>query len=288
MQVRLSPSVPVSRPRWQGSRSARFVAVLFLFAVVASCRLTEVNFVALFEPEALDNLWAFAQGMLPPAHSPAFLRTIARPTLETVQIALLGTVLAALLGFPLSLLATNSLLFAGPLHAMQRRGPLAWLLKRLPYALTRLLLDILRAIPELVWALVFVRALGLGPAPGIMALGVSYSGMLGKVYADILEAVDPAPLEALQSTGASRLHLVLYGLLPQALPNVLAYTLYRWECALRASALMGFVGAGGIGQHIELSMRMFEYDRAVSMILVVFVLSSVVERLGDALRRRIL
>lgn len=288
MQARLSPSVPVSPPRWQGSRSARFVAVLFLFAVAASCRLTEVDVVALFEPAALDNLRAFAQGMLPPAHSPAFLRTIVRPTLETVQIALLGTVLAALLGFPLSLLATNSLLFAGPLHAMQRRGPLAWLLKRLPYALTRLLLDILRAIPELVWALVFVRALGLGPAPGIMALGVSYSGMLGKVYADILEAVDPAPLEALQSTGASRLHLVLYGLLPQALPNVLAYTLYRWECALRASALMGFVGAGGIGQHIELSMRMFEYDRAVSMILVVFALSSVVERLGDALRRRIL
>jgi phosphonate transport system permease protein len=111
--------------------------------------------------------------------------------------------------------------------------------------------------------------------------------MLGKVYADILEAIDPAPLEALQSTGASRLQMVLYGWLPQMLPNFLGYTLYRWECALRASALMGFVGAGGIGQHIELSMRMFEYHEAVSMILIVFALSAIVERLGDGLRRRI-
>lgn len=288
MQARLSPSVPVSPPRWQGPRSARFLAGLFLFAVVASYRLTEVDPVALFEPEALGNLWSFAQGMLPPAHSPTFLRTVARPVLETIQIALLGTVLAVLIGFPLSLLATNNLLFAGPLHDMARRGAVHWLLHRLPYALARLLLNVLRAIPELVWALVFVRALGLGPAPGIIALGVSYSGMLGKVYADMLEAVDTAPLEALQSTGASRLHLVLYGWLPQALPSILAYTLYRWECALRASALMGFVGAGGIGQHIELSMRMFEYHEAVSMILVVFALSALVERLGDALRQRIL
>jgi len=286
MRTPTLPSAATSLPSWQGSRSARFLAVLFLFAVLASYRLTEVKPLALLDPTALGNLWSFARGMFPPAHSVEFLRTIGRPVLETVQMALLGTALAVLIGFPLALLATNSIVFAGPLHDTDRRGPLAWLLHRLPYALARLLLNVLRAIPELIWALVFVRALGLGAAPGILALGVSYSGMLGKVYADILEAVDPAPLEALQSTGASRLHLVLYGWLPQALPNILAYTLYRWECALRASALMGFVGAGGIGQHIELAMRMFEYHEAVSMILVVFALSAVVERLGDAWRRR--
>jgi phosphonate transport system permease protein len=288
MHVSTSPSAAASLPRWQGSRSARFLAVLFLLAVLASYRLTEVKPLALLQPEALANLWSFARGMFPPAHSVAFLRTMATPVLETLQMALLGTVLAALVGLPLALLATNSIVFAGPLHNMDRGGPLTRLLWRLPYALARLLLNVLRAIPELVWALLFVRALGLGPAPGILALGVSYSGMLGKVYADILEAVDPAPLEALQSTGASRLQLVLYGWLPQALPNFVAYTLYRWECALRASALMGFVGAGGIGQHIELSMRMFEYHEAVSMILMVFALSALVERLGDALRRRLL
>lgn len=287
MATPMSPSIAVSSPKWHGSRSARFLGLLFLFAVVASYRLTEVKPLALLEAEALANLLAFARGMLPPAHSLAFLQTIWRPTLETVQMALLGTLLAVLIGFPLSLLATSTIAFAGPLHDMEQRGPLAWVGARLPYILARLLLNVLRAIPELVWALLFVRALGLGAAPGIIALGVSYSGMLGKVYADILEAIDPAPLEALQSTGASRVQIVLYGWLPQMLPNFLGYTLYRWECALRASALMGFVGAGGIGQQIELSMRMFEYHEAVSMILIVFALSAIVERLGDGLRRRI-
>ncbi|MGQ4810150.1 Phosphate-import permease protein PhnE [Candidatus Entotheonellaceae bacterium PAL068K] len=288
MVAPFSPSGVGFQPKWQGSRLGRFLAVLFLFATLASLRLTEVKPLVLLQPTALQNIWSFAQGMLPPAHSVAFLQGIARPVLETIQISILGTLIAALIGFPLSLLATNSLTFAGPLHAMDRRGPLVWVGTRLPYTAARLLLNVLRAIPELIWALVFVRALGLGPAPGIMALGLSYSGMLGKVYADILESVDPEPLEALQSTGASRLQLVLYGWLPQALPNVLAYTLYRWECALRASALMGFVGAGGIGQHIELSMRMFAYNEAVSMILVIFALSALVERLGDAWRQRIL
>lgn len=282
-----SPTVAASCPEWQGSRSGRFLALLVLCAVVASWRLAEVRPLAFVQAEALRNLLAFASGMFPPAHSAAFLKSIARPLMETIQIALLGTLLAALLGMPLALLATNSLFFAGPLHEMTRRGPLAWALTRLPYILARLLLNLLRSIPELVWALLFVRALGLGAAPGVVALAVSYGGMLGKVYADIFEAVPSAPLEALQSTGASRLQLVLYGWLPQVWPTLLAYTLYRWECALRAAALMGFVGAGGLGQHIELAMRMFEYHEAVSLILMIFVLSALVEWLGDTLRRRL-
>ncbi len=285
MPLPSSPAVAASYPEWHSSRTGRFLALLLLGAVVASWRLAEVRPLALVQREALHNLFAFASGMLPPAHSVEFLKSVARPIMETVQMALLGTLLAALLGMPLALLATNSLGFAGPLHDMARRGPLAWVLARLPYTCARLLLNLLRSIPELVWALLFVRALGLGAAPGVLALAVSYGGMLGKVYADILEAVPSAPLEALQSTGASRLQLVLYGWLPQVWPNMLGYTLYRWECALRAATLMGFVGAGGIGQQIELSMRMFEYHEAVSFIGIIFALSALVEWLGDTLRR---
>lgn len=285
MRMPSSPAAAASLPEWRSSRTGRFVAVLLLFAVVASWRLAEVRPLALLQPEALHNLYAFASGMFPPAYSAAFLKTVARPVMETVQMALLGTVMAALLGLPLALLATNSLFFASTLHDMVRRNPLTWVRVRLPYTLARLLLNLLRSIPELVWALLFVRALGLGAAPGVLALAVSYSGMLGKVYADIFEAVPLAPLEALQSTGASRLQLVLYGWLPQVWPNILAYTLYRWECAVRAAALMGFVGAGGIGQQIELSMRMFEYNEAVSLIGIIFALSALIEWLGDTLRR---
>jgi phosphonate transport system permease protein len=258
-----------------------------VFAILASCRLTEVRPLLLVQAEALKNFWDFASGMFPPAYSPAFLKSIARPVLETVQMALLGTLLAALVGLPLALFATNTVFFAGPLHELRSRRVLSWSLARLPYLVSRLLLNILRSIPELVWALIFVRALGLGAAPGIVALGISYGGMLGKVYADILEGVPMAPIEALQSTGASRWQLVLFGWLPQALPNILGYTLYRWECALRASALMGFVGAGGIGQAIELSMRMFDYHEAVSLIIIIVLLSAAVERLGDTIRRSI-
>lgn len=283
-----SSAVVVSPLEWHSSRTGRFLTILLLGAVVASWRLAEIRPLALVQAEALGNLWDFASGMFPPAHSLDFLKTVGRPMLATVQMALLGTVLAALLGLPLGLLATNRLFFAGPLHDMAQRGLLPWLLARLPYILARLVLNFLRSIPELVWALLFVRALGLGAAPGVMALAVSYGGMLGKVYADILEAVPHAPLEALQSTGASRVQMVLYGWLPQVWPNILAYTLYRWECALRAATLMGFVGAGGIGQQIELSMRMFDYHEAVSLILIIFALSAIVEWLGDTLRRSML
>ena len=288
MRFPSSSAVAVSPLEWHSSRTGRFLTILLFGAIVASWRLAEIRPLALVQAEALRNLWDFASGMFPPAHSLDFLKTVGRPIIATVQMALLGTVLAALLGCPLGLLATNRLLFAGPLHDMAQRGLLPWLLARLPYILARLALNFLRSIPELVWALLFVRALGLGAAPGVMALAVSYGGMLGKVYADILEAVPHAPLEALQSTGASRVQMVLYGWLPQVWPNILAYTLYRWECALRAATLMGFVGAGGIGQQIELSMRMFDYHEAVSLILIIFTLSAIVEWLGDTLRRSML
>lgn len=287
MVVHVSPPAATTPVEWHGSRSARFLAVLLLCAIAASWRLTEVRPLAFLQTESLHQVWLFVQGMLPPAYSLAFFKATCKPLLETLQIAFLGTSLAVLLGFPLALLATSNVFFAGPLHEMQRRNPPTWLVARLPYTVARLLLNLLRAIPELVWALVFVRALGLGAATGVVALAVNYSGMLGKVYADILEAVPSAPLEALQSTGASRWHILLYGWLPQAWPNIVGYTLYRWECAVRASALMGFVGAGGIGQSIELSMRMFEYQEAVSLILLIVALSAVVEYLGDRVRQRV-
>src|SRR5574343_192218 len=137
--------------------------------------------------------------------------------------------------------------------------------------LTRALLTILRGIPELVWALVFVRVFGLGPAAGVLALGLTYGGMLAKVYAEILESVDPAPARALRHSGASRPLAMLYGLIPQAAKELASYTVYRWECALRASVVMGFVGAGGLGQLMDQAMKMLNGGEAAT-ILLVFVL----------------
>ena len=133
----------------------------------------------------------------------------------------------------------------------------------------------------------FVRAVGLGAFPGVVAIGVAYGGILGKVYAEILEGVDPRAVETLQAAGASRLGLVAYGALPEALPSCISYTLYRWECAIRASAILGFVGAGGLGQQIELSMRMFNFSEVLTLLAILAGLVGGVDALSAWVRRRV-
>jgi phosphonate transport system permease protein len=146
---------------------------------------------------------------------------------------------------------------------------------------------VLRSIPEFVWAFMFVRAVGLGPFPGVLAIGIAYGGILGKVYAEILEGVDTRPVETLHAAGASRLGLVAYGVLPQALPSFVSYTLYRWECAIRASAILGFVGAGGLGQQIELSMRIFDFSEVLTLLAVLAGLVGAVDMVSAWARRRV-
>jgi len=242
---------------------------------------------ALFEAEGRRNLLKFVAGMFPPDLSWRFLQLMVRPAVETIQISIMGTGIAILIGLPLGLLATSSLTWSGLLSEMvfsrARR-----LLGFGPYAVARALLSAFRAIPEFVWAFMFVRAVGLGPFPGVLAIGVSYGGMLGKVYSEILESVNPSPLEALQATGASKLKIILYGLLPQAFPNLVAYTLYRWECAIRASAILGFVGAGGIGQQIEISMRMFNFHEVLTLISILALMVTGVDYLSAKVRQAIL
>lgn len=281
------PAVPFpgSRP----SRFARAFLLLFGLTTAASWWAARVDLSTLFSREALRNALAFIGDGFPPALSPEFLQFLVRPALETLQISLLGTAVALLIGFPLGVLATASLAHAGPLHEMDLFGqPGRRLLRFLPYGASRALLSLFRSVPELVWALVFVRATGLGPFPGVLAIGVAYGGVLGKVYSEILEAVDPRPLEALQSTGASRWRVFWYGMVPQAFPHLVSYTLYRWECAIRASAILGFVGAGGIGQQIEISMRMFNFGEVVTLIGILVVMVAGTDALSLRLRRRLL
>jgi phosphonate transport system permease protein len=210
-----------------------------------------------------------------------------RPTIETVQISVMGTTIAVLIGFPLGVLAASSLGWRGVLH--ERRSRLGrWIGGFVPYALARALLSVFRSIPEYVWAFMFVRAVGLGPFPGVLAIGVAYGGMLGKVYSEILESVDPRPIEALHAAGVSRAGLVLYALVPQALPSFASYTLYRWECAIRASAILGLVGAGGLGQQVELAMRMFQFDEVVTILAILFCLVAAVDIVSGRLRARVL
>ena len=262
------------------------VTAVFGASVLYSLRAAQVDPRLLVSADALANVAKLVRGMLPPQLSREFLGLMLRPALETIQISVMGTAIAVAIGVPLGLLATSTLGWRGVLHERASlRG--RWALGFVPYAVSRAALSVFRSIPEYVWAFMFVRAVGLGPFPGVLAIGVAYGGMLGKVYSEILEGVNPRPLETLHAGGATRLGVVLYGLVPQALPGMIAYTLYRWECAIRASAVLGFVGAGGLGQQVELSMRMFQFDEVLTLLGVLFVLVAAVDFISGRIRARL-
>lgn len=262
------------------------LAVAFAASFVLSARVAQVDPRLLVEADALANVGKFVRGMFPPALSPEFLRLMVRPALETLHISVMGTLMAVVIGFPLGLLATSSLTWQGILHERRTRAG-RWLLGLVPYGVARAVLSVFRAIPEYVWAFMFVRAVGLGPFPGVLAIGVAYGGMLGKVYSEILESVNPRPLETLHAAGASRPGVVLYGFVPEALPPLVSYTLYRWECAIRASAILGFVGAGGLGQQVELSMRMFQFDEVLTLLAILLGLVAAVDAISGRIRARL-
>jgi phosphonate transport system permease protein len=146
-------------------------------------------------------------------------------------------------------------------------------------------LIVLRSVPELVWALVFVRVVGLGPTAGVLAIALTYGGMLGKVYAEILESGDTHASATLMRNGSGRLQAFFYALLPNNAAELTSYTVYRWECAIRSSVVLGFVGAGGLGQQLDNSMKMFNGGEVASMLLVFIALVAVADRVSGGLRR---
>jgi len=146
-------------------------------------------------------------------------------------------------------------------------------------------LTALRSVPEVVWALVFVRALGLGPGAGVLALAVTYGGMLGKVYTEILESGDARPARALLEAGSGRLGALFYALVPGTAQELASYTVYRWECAVRASVVMGFVGAGGLGQLMDQSMKMLNGGEASTILLTFLALVILADAISVVVRK---
>jgi phosphonate transport system permease protein len=258
----LSAAPPLRDPQLRGRLTGAVLALLVLWPLL---HLAEFQPTRLFEPGNLQVMGNFLAGFLPPAASPEFLGLLLRATLETLALATAGIAMALVIALPLGIGASRALSIAriGP-------GPQAWR-GRVVRRLLRTLMLLLRALPEVVWALVFVRVLGLGPAAAVLALAITYGGMLAKVYAEILESADARPVRALMEAGSGRLAALGYGLLPVAASELVSYTVYRWECAVRASVVMGFVGAGGLGQLMDQSMKMLNGGEA-SSILVTFLL----------------
>jgi phosphonate transport system permease protein len=192
------------------------------------------------------------------------------PTLETVDIAIFGTVGGVILALPLAILAAANVTPSRPLY----------------YA-ARGVIGIARSVPDLVWALLFVTAVGLGPFPGALALSVHSVGMLGRLFAETIEHMEMAPIDALSLTGARRLQVFTHGVVPSVLPSLTGIALYRLDENIRSSLVLGFVGAGGIGFELLSAMNLFQY-RLVSLYLIVtFVLVLAAERLSALVRARL-
>ncbi len=262
--------------------ASRLMLTLLAVALLwPGLKLSELDLGVLFDGSNADTMGTFLSAFWPPEHSAEFLGLLWQATLETLAIATAGMTLALAVAIPCALLATRAL----SLSALSRDGRPAWWAQVFRWPVRGLLI-LLRSIPEIVWALLFVRAVGLGPTAGVLAIAITYAGMLGKVYAEIFESVDPLPARALLGAGASRMQAFLYGVLPQATGEMLSYSVYRWECAIRASVVMGFVGAGGLGQQMDLSMRMFAGGEVASMLLTFLLLVLLADLLSRLLRWR--
>ena len=267
------PGAPLRDPAWPRRCAVLAVAAVLLWPL---CVATEFAPWRLLEPRSLAASLRFLASFLPPALAPDFLARVALGAWRTIAIATCGTVLA--LAIPLALGATAAL-------SISSIGGRMAVVPAAVRQCLRAAMVALRTIPELVWALLLVRVVGLGPTAGVLAIGLTYGGMLGKVYAEILESVDPQPARALLMNGSGRLHAFLHGLLPEATPELTSYTVYRWECAIRSSVVLGFVGAGGLGQEMDNSVRMLAGDEIATMLLVFVALVAGADLLSAWLRR---
>lgn len=262
-------------PAWRGRLGGALALLVLLWPLGVA---TEFRPWVLFEPQSLQVSSRFLGSFWPLALDGEFLGLVARETWRTVAMATAGVVLALAIAIPLTLLSTRVLSLSA-LSGRMAAGP--YLLRQA----VRWLLVVLRSIPELVWALVFVRVVGLGPTAGVLAIALTYGGMLGKVYGEILESSDTYATETLLRNGAGRLQGFAHGLLPASAAELTSYTVYRWECAVRSSVVLGFVGAGGLGQQLDSAMKMFNGGEVASMLLVFMALVALADRASAWLRK---
>jgi phosphonate transport system permease protein len=241
-------------------------AALVLGAVAASFAYLAIDYRALLSRESLALMGRFVAEFFPPDLSPAFVARTGWGALQTLAVSALGTLLAAVAGAVLALPA------AGRMGAGLQLS-------------TRFLLNFLRSVPELVWAALMVLAAGLGPFAGVLALALHTTGELGRQFAESLENAPRQPEQALLHSGAGAAAAFGYGSLPLVLPQWTAYTLYRWEMNIRMAAVLGFVGAGGLGQLLYFHLSLFQQQQAMTVLIAMFGLVALVDWASAWLRR---
>ena len=263
----LSPAVREQlKPRWRDHLGTFIGAVIVVALLAVSYYPAEVNQWTYLFTDA-GNMAVFIGDFLTPDFTD--IDHMVAKMIETIQIAIWGTVLSIIVGVPCGLLSSSNV------------APF-WIVQPM-----RRLMDAARAINELVFAILFVAAVGLGPFAGVMALFIHNLGIIAKLFSEAVEAIDPRPVEGVQATGASRLQEVIYGVIPQVLPLWASFSLYRFETLVRSATVLGIVGAGGIGFTFYESFRSFQYDRASAVIIVVVVSVTITDLISSWLRKRL-
>jgi phosphonate transport system permease protein len=245
-----------------------FTAAVVLLVIASFCSL-DLQWGQFLSLEAMRSMGRFLGEFFPPDTSPAFLGRVAVGAWETLAMSALGTALAAAAG----------LLLAIPASRMHEGDSAPG---RTP---TRLMLNALRSVPELVWAALLLIAAGLGPFAGTLALAAHTTGVLGRLFAEAIENAPPSPGAALRAQGVGTGRVFLYATLPQVLPQLMSYTLYRWENNIRAAAVLGVVGAGGLGQLLAFHMGLFHMDKTASILAAMLLMVALVDASSYGARR---
>lgn len=211
----------------------------------------------------------YIKRMFPP--DTKILPVVAVKLVETIQIALIGTTIGAIFALPLSFLAAKNII----------SNPVL-------YHTLRSVFDFCRGINEIIWALLFVSMVGLGPFPGVLALSIHLTGALGKYFSEAIENIDNEILIAIKSTGASQLQVILNGILPQVKPLFIGYIFYYFEHSIRAATILGLVGAGGIGFELVTSVKLFKQQEVLTIVLAMVILVIIIDRLSAYIRNKII
>ncbi|GGK20499.1 phosphonate ABC transporter permease [Caldalkalibacillus thermarum] len=257
--------IPVIAPKTKKTVTAILIVVVLLYGLAAVQTSAYPDRIVSGLPIIVEFV---VQDLIPPNWG--YYKTVLEKLMETWNIALLATTLAAIVCLPFSFLAASNITTS-----------------KIVYNVTRFFLNILRTIPELVLAVILVGLVGIGALAGILALFIFSLGILAKLISETIEAVDPGPLEAIRATGGNIVQVIWYGVLPQILPHYASYTLYVLEINVRASVVLGFVGAGGIGMILRHQLNYFNYDNVSMIILMTFIAVTIIDTISSRIRERL-
>lgn len=259
----------IVKPKSKKSRWFLIVALLLLY-VWAFAGIPYAG----FKETALQVTKSIAQGIFSPDWDYVYLpdgEDLLRGLLITLEISILGTVISTIISVPLAFLASVNM---STKKAISGSG--------------KMLLSFIRTFPEIVMAILFIKAVGPGSFAGVLALGLHSVGMLGKLFSDEVEQIDKGPIEALTAAGANRLQILMYAVLPQVLPGFLSYTLYRFEINVRSATILGVIGAGGIGTPLIFALSTRDWDRVGIILLGIIVMITIIDILSGAIRKKLI